>query len=106
MYREETLMLAKIMRAAGINATYLHDADERVFEAKKSAIADLVWVPLAVGLVTNATWDPLSMCCVAWLADPPSRLHKYRGGRGAGEDMDRDWPGRSRPRRNRPPERA
>lgn len=57
VYGEGTLMLVKSLRAAGVSAAYLHDADERLFEAKKSAITEMVWVPLAVGLVTNAAWD-------------------------------------------------
>jgi len=57
VYAESTLMLVKSLRAEGVVAAYLHDADQRVFEAKKSAITELVWIPLAVGLVTQATWD-------------------------------------------------
>lgn len=61
VYSEGTLTLVKSLRAAGISAAYLHDSDDRTFEAKKGAIADLIWVPLAVGLLTNATWDVLKL---------------------------------------------
>lgn len=57
VYSEATLMLAKTLRAHEVSAAYLDGPEDRTFEVRKSAVTELVWVPLAVGLVGNATWD-------------------------------------------------
>lgn len=57
VYTEGTLMLVKSLRAAGVTAAYLHDPEGRKFEARKSAVSELVWVPLAVGVLSSASWD-------------------------------------------------
>src|SRR5674476_83817 len=56
VYDQESLLLVKQLRAAGIDAGYLHDSASRRFEVKKSALATLA-VTLVVGIASSASWD-------------------------------------------------
>lgn len=55
VYSQESLDLVKELRAAGLTAAFLHGPSERIFEAKKSAVA--VLGAIALGIATNAGWD-------------------------------------------------
>lgn len=57
VYSVGTLMLVKALREAGVNAAFLHDPESRTFEVKESAAVDLVLIPLAVGMLSSASWD-------------------------------------------------
>jgi hypothetical protein len=55
-YSEASIVLPKEARSAGLDASFLHDAEHRTFEIKKSAIHDAV-ISLFIGIASNGGWD-------------------------------------------------
>jgi len=55
IYPQDTLFLAKTLRAAGIHAAYLHDSEHRRFVVRNSAIA--VVGAVLLGIASSAGWD-------------------------------------------------
>ena len=55
VYPQESLLLVKRLRAAGIDARFLDSSDKRTFEVQKSAFAILG--NLVLGIASSAAWD-------------------------------------------------
>lgn len=59
IYSQEVITLVKALRAEGVQSSFLHPADSRVFEVKKSFVLDAA---LAIGLniLSSAAWAGLT----------------------------------------------
>jgi hypothetical protein len=57
VYTQESLLLVKRLRVAGIDARFLDPPDQRTFEVKKSAFALLG--TLVLGIASSAAWDAI-----------------------------------------------
>lgn len=58
VYSQTDALTVKRLRQAGVNAAFLHDSDDRVFESLNSAILAVAGA-FALGLATNAAYDAL-----------------------------------------------
>jgi hypothetical protein len=59
-YRDEALVLVKELRAEGVDAEYLHNAERREWHGLRSqdTVAVLI-LSFAAGLLSNATWEAI-----------------------------------------------
>lgn len=60
VYSQENVLIVKRLKAEGINATFLDDRDDRVFESLNSAEL-VLGATLALGLATNLAYDVLKL---------------------------------------------
>lgn len=55
IYSQDVVTLVKRLRAEGVEATYLHPADSRVFEVKKGLVLDAA-VAIGLNILSSAAW--------------------------------------------------
>ena len=67
VYPQQSLFLAKTLRANGVSANFLDSPDDRMFEVKKSALLDNLH-DLVIGLSSAAAWE-----AVTWLLNRARR---------------------------------
>lgn len=68
IYPDQWVSTAKRLRAEGIDACWLHDADHRLWSGERSAVVDLRVIPLIVGIASSAGW-----------AAPTALMHRRAG---------------------------
>lgn len=56
VYPDPTTFLVKELRAAGVDASFLDPADQRLFEVKNSALLDML-TAVVLGVASSAAWD-------------------------------------------------
>lgn len=56
VYPDPTTFLVKELRAAGVDASFLDEADQRLFEVKNSALLDML-TAVVLGVASSAAWD-------------------------------------------------
>jgi hypothetical protein len=60
IYSDQLTTTVKTLRAEGIDARWLHDADHRLWDGKRSAVVDLWIIPFIVGIFSSAGWTALT----------------------------------------------
>ena len=60
IYSDQLTTTVKTLRAEGIDARWLHDADQRLWSGERSAIVDLWIIPFVVGIASSAGWTALT----------------------------------------------
>lgn len=79
IYGEATLFLVKELRAEGVDASFLEDGAERLFEVKKSSLSDAIQMlsfAIGTGVLGNAAWASLKVLFKSGQpeTDPPRDL--------------------------------
>ena len=60
IYSDQLATTVKTLRAEGIDARLLHDADHRLWSGGRSALVDLWIIPFIVGIASSAGWTALT----------------------------------------------
>lgn len=68
VYGESTLFLVKELRAQCLDAKFADESERRVFEVKKSALADGV-VTIVLGLASAGLWEVVKIYILGWFED-------------------------------------
>jgi hypothetical protein len=64
IYSESSVILVKRLRAAGMEAHYLHPPEHRLFEGRNNYFADAV-VVIVLGVISSATWEGIRLLLLA-----------------------------------------
>ena len=60
IYSDQLATTVKTLRAEGIDARWLHDADHRLWSGERSALVDLWIIPFIVGIASSGGWTALT----------------------------------------------
>lgn len=65
VYRDETLMFAKSLRAVGVDAGYLHDEPNRTWAGR---LGEPILIPVVIALATGVVTSVIGTAVCGWLA--------------------------------------